>query len=70
MYHRPQGLAEVGHIGQRTGEIPNKVIVSLVNVERETAGRYLKQCSDLWWQLHILFCPILAESESNVCGCF
>ena len=37
-YHRPQGLAEVGHIGQRTGEIPNKVIVSLVNVERETAG--------------------------------
>lgn len=37
-HHRPEGLAEVGHIGQSTGETPNKIIVSLVNMERETAG--------------------------------
>lgn len=30
-HHRPEGLAEVGHIGQSTGETPNKIIVSLVN---------------------------------------
>lgn len=36
-HHRPEGLAEVGHIGQSTGETPNKIIVSLVNMERETA---------------------------------
>lgn len=29
-HHRPEGLAEVGHIGQSTGETPNKIIVSLV----------------------------------------
>ena len=37
-HHRPEGLAEVGHIGQSTSETPNKIIVSLVNMERETAG--------------------------------
>ena len=37
-HHRPEGLAEVGHIGQSSGETPNKIIVSLVNMERETAG--------------------------------
>ena len=33
-HHRPEGLAEVGHIGQSTSETPNKIIVSLVNMER------------------------------------
>ena len=27
-HHRPEGLAEVGHIGQSSGETPNKIIVS------------------------------------------
>ena len=35
---RPEGLATVGMIGNSTEERPNKMVVSLLNVERETAG--------------------------------
>lgn len=37
-HRQPEGLAEVGSIGGRTEECPNKMVVSLFNVERETAG--------------------------------
>lgn len=38
-HHRPEGLAMVGQIGgTATEERPNKMVVSLLNVERETAG--------------------------------
>lgn len=37
-HHRPEGLATVGMIGNPTEERPNKIVVSLLNVESETAG--------------------------------
>ena len=37
-HSRPEGLATVGLIGNATEEPPNKMVVSLLNVERETAG--------------------------------
>lgn len=36
--HRPEGLAAVGMIGSTTEERPNKMVVALLNVERETSG--------------------------------
>lgn len=38
LHHQPEGLAEVGFVGNSTEERPNKMVVSLINVERETAG--------------------------------
>ncbi|MEF3429053.1 Pvc16 family protein [Bacteroides cellulosilyticus] len=37
-FQQPEGMAEVGFIGSGAGEKPCKLIVSLVNIERETAG--------------------------------
>ena len=37
-HHRPEGLATVGQIGSSTEEHLNKMVVSLLNVERETSG--------------------------------
>ena len=34
-HRRPEGLATVGMIGNSTEERPNKMVVSLLNVERE-----------------------------------
>ena len=36
--HQPEGLATVGLIGSAGEETPNKVVVSLVNLEREASG--------------------------------
>ena len=40
-FPQPEGMAEVGFIGSGAGEKPCKLIVSLVNIERETAGGLL-----------------------------
>lgn len=37
-FPQPEGVAEVGFIGGNADEKPCKLIVSLVNIERETAG--------------------------------
>ena len=37
-FQQPEGMAEVGIIGSGASEKPCKLIVSLVNIERETAG--------------------------------
>ena len=37
-FPQPEGIAEVGFIGSGASEKPCKLIVSLVNIERETAG--------------------------------
>lgn len=37
-HHRPEGMATVGQIGGSAEERPNKMVVSLLNVERETSG--------------------------------
>lgn len=38
IHHQPEGLATVGLIGNGSEERPCKMVVSLINVERETAG--------------------------------
>lgn len=37
-HHQPEGLAMVGQIGNSTEEKPNKMVVCLLGVERETAS--------------------------------
>lgn len=37
-HNRPEGLATVGQIGNSTEEKPNKMVVCLLSVERETSG--------------------------------
>lgn len=38
LHHQPEGMAEVGFIGNGGEEKPGKMVISLINVERETAG--------------------------------
>lgn len=38
LHHQPEGLATVGLIGSAGEECPNKVVISLVNLEKETSG--------------------------------
>lgn len=37
-FHQPEGMAEIGAIGNNTGEKPCKMVVTLLSIERETAG--------------------------------
>lgn len=37
-HRQPEGVAEVGLIGSVGGQCPNKLVVSLVNLEREASG--------------------------------
>lgn len=37
-HHRPEGLAAAGPIGNAAEERPNKMMLCLLNVERETTG--------------------------------
>jgi hypothetical protein len=37
-HHQPEGMATVGQIGTTSEKGPNKMIVSLINLERETSG--------------------------------
>lgn len=38
LYRQPEGMTEVGLIGSEGEQCPNKVIISLVNLEREASG--------------------------------
>lgn len=38
LHHQPEGMAEVAFIGNSTEMKPNKMVVSLISVERETTG--------------------------------
>ena len=51
-HRRPEGLATVGMIGNSAEERPNKMVVSLLNVERETAGGItapVRNAPTRWW---------------------
>lgn len=37
LHHQPEGLAEVGFVGNSSEEKPNKMVVSLFSIERETS---------------------------------
>lgn len=38
LHHQPEGLAETGFVGNSSEERPNKMVVSLFSIERETSG--------------------------------
>lgn len=38
LHYQPEGVAEIGSIGNSTDERPCKIIISLLSIERETAG--------------------------------
>jgi len=38
LHHQLEGLVEVGLVGNSTDDKPNKIVVSLVSIERETTG--------------------------------
>lgn len=38
LHHQPEGLAEIGFVGNSSEEKPNKMVVSLLSIERETSG--------------------------------
>lgn len=37
-HRQPEGLATVGLIGEAADETPNKLVISLVNLEKEASG--------------------------------
>lgn len=71
-HRQPEGLAMVGLIGNATEERPNKMVVSLLNVERETAGgisapiqrtdkRYIRTQPPLLLNLNIMLAAVYDE---------
>ena len=38
LHHQPEGLVEAGFVGNSSEEKPNKMVVSLFGIERETSG--------------------------------
>lgn len=74
-YHRPEGLATVGMIGSAKEERPNKMVVALLNVERETSGgistpiqrigdgRYARMQPPLLLNLNIMLAAVFDERQ-------
>ncbi len=67
-HHRPEGLATVGQIGSSTEEHLNKMVVSLLNVERETSGGISAPVQHWRWKI----CPdattLATEPEHHAGG--
>ena len=73
--HRPEGLAIVGMIGSAKEERPNKMVVALLNVERETSGgistpiqrigdgRYARMQPPLLLNLNIMLAAVFDERQ-------
>lgn len=72
LHHQPEGLAEVGFIGNGTEEKPCKIVVSLINVERETSGGisapiqrtadgYTRQAPPLMLNLNLMLAAVYDE---------
>lgn len=72
LHHQPEGLAEVGFVGNGTEEKPCKMVVSLINVERETAGGisapvqrtaegYTRQAPPLLLNLNVMIAAVYDE---------
>lgn len=73
-FHRcPEGLVTVGMIGNSIEERPNKIVVTLLNVERETAGgiatplqrtddgRYVRLQPPLLLNLNVMLAAVFDE---------
>lgn len=74
LHHQPEGLAEIGLIGNSTDEKPCKLIVSLINIERETAGGisspiqrttegYIRQAPPLLLNLNLMLAAVYDEKR-------
>lgn len=74
LHHQPEGLAEIGVIGNSTDEKPCKLIVSLINIERETAGGisspmqrttegYIRQAPPLLLNLNLMLAAVYDEKR-------
>lgn len=72
IHHQPEGLATVGLIGNGSEERPCKIVVSLINVERETAGGisapvqrtadgYTRQTPPLLLNLNVMIAAVYDE---------
>lgn len=74
LHHQPEGMAEVGFIGNSTEMKPNKMFVSLISVERETAGGisapiqredkgYVRMTPPLLLNLNIMLAAVYDEKQ-------
>ena len=74
LHHQPEGLAEIGVIGNSTDEKPCKLIVSLINIERETAGGisspmqrttegYIRHAPPLLMNLNLMLAAVYDEKR-------
>ncbi len=72
-FHQPEGIVEIGFIGN-SGEKKNKLIVSLLSIERETAGGispvrknseniFLQSPSPIYLNLYIVLAAIYDEKR-------
>lgn len=67
-HRQPEGLATVGLIGTAAEETPNKLVVSLVNLEKEatgdsvymrsTSGNYAGTLAPLLLNMHIMLAAV------------
>lgn len=74
-YRHPEGMATVGRIGSTTGVTPNKLVISLLNVEREAAvgsapvtrksgnGAYTRTYSPLLLSVNVVLASVFEESR-------
>lgn len=63
-YKQPEGLVTTGQIGYSTEEKPNKMVISLLNVERETSGDISKQ-PPLLLNLNVMLAAVFEERRYN-----
>ena len=74
-HHRPEGLAEIGRIGKIDNAVPNKMLVSLLNLERETSGGiscsvqrtaeggYVRMQPSLQFNLNVMIAAVYDERQ-------
>lgn len=68
LHRQPEGLATVGLIGSAGEECPNKVVISLVNLEKETSGdmtymqrsgsRFVGKGAPLMMNMHVMLAAV------------
>lgn len=63
-FNQPEGLATTGQIGNSTKEKPNKMVISLMSVERETGGDISKQ-PHLLINLNVMLAAVFEERRYN-----
>lgn len=75
IYKNPEGIATVGQIGGSTDAIPNKLVISLLNIEREAAGgtapnvyrndagSYSRTLSPLLLNLNVVLASVFEENR-------